>query len=82
MGVKSSSRGPAATARAIERGKSVHDDAEWMNDEQRAIYRELRKICDGICDALNRKDQNAWTERTMRLREITRLAAQKMFARS
>ena len=56
------------------------DRPEWMNDEQYAIYCEVRRILDGMCAALTERNWDTWQERTIRLREMSRFAHEKMFA--
>lgn len=51
----------------------------WMNNEQYAIYRELRRITDAMFDALIARDIKTWLKLTIRLREMRRLADDKMF---
>jgi len=56
------------------------DRPAWMNGEQYAIYRELRRTLDAMCDVLIAKDKEAWVKLTIQLREVTRLAHDRMFA--
>lgn len=55
------------------------DCPEWMNSEQCAIFRETQKICNAICDALKRRDRETWQNQRIRLREMARIADERMF---
>jgi hypothetical protein len=53
---------------------------EWMNDEQYVIYSELRRTSTASFEALVAKDRETWLDLSLRLRDITRLAHDKMFS--
>jgi hypothetical protein len=62
----------------MDNDKTDHPD--WTIDGQSAIYGELRKIFDAMCDALTRKDREAWEKLGVRFRELRRVAEKIMFS--
>lgn len=51
----------------------------WMTDEQYSIYLELVSLTGSSLDSLVARDREAWTKIQIRLRDMARLAADKMF---
>jgi hypothetical protein len=52
----------------------------WMNDGQYAIYVEMKRLSEAMFEALLVRDREKWLNLSLRMREISRMVHDDMFA--